>query len=42
MAKFDKDAFLLASAKVGAHGRAIDKLHGKASAEKAAWTIQLL
>ena len=40
MAKFDKDAFLLASAKVGAHGRAIDKLHNKASADKAAWATQ--
>ena len=40
MAKFDKDAFLLASAKVGMHGRAIDKLHNKASADKAAWATQ--
>ena len=40
MATYNRDAFLLASAKVGQHGRAIDKLHGKASADKAEWATQ--
>lgn len=40
MATYNRDAFLLASAKVGAHGRAIDKMHGKASADKAEWASQ--
>lgn len=40
MAKFNRDEFLLASAKVSQHGRGIDKLHGKASVDKAAWATQ--
>ena len=37
MAKFNNDAFLLASAKVGMHGRAIDKRNGQAATDVNAW-----
>ena len=37
MAKFNKSAFLLASAKVGVHGRAIDKRNSDASTDVNTW-----